>query len=671
MAKITWRTKLYLFAAIIAILPLAISSFNMIGITRDEVKSNVNTDLIRTAGGVAEEINNLYTQNWLTPLLLVKSGIELQGIDIAGVYMQSVIDNSVDLLSLNLFLEIEPEVFGLALKARNAAILEEKSDYDEEGVYSIDAGDLDEMIPSGKRFSRPAYIEDVGMWVITCIVPVETGTGYPSYLAAKISLNSLYNKIAGHPFKENGDLYLIDRDGRKLFSQDTTDLSDFKLVKLAKEILQAGRRGQIVETFTKPDGKEIVGSYSFPLNMPWAVIAERDEEEAYIAVGKMQTTLGLWALVGLGIAFILLFISSRQISKPISKLSGVAGEISGGNFDVKVDYHAKDEIGFLGDTLVEMAQSLKKSFATITKQNKELEEYSHTLEDKVARRTAELKQKNEDLELAMKKLKDTQDQLISHEKLASLGALTAGIAHEIQNPLNFVNNFGKLSAGLVDELNEELADFKEEIPDEALDIIEEILEDLKLNVTKISEHGGRAQGIVKGMLQHSRADTGEMQMADLNEMVKESMNLTYHGIRSKDQEFNIKMNSEFDPAIGKIKINPQALNRVFLNIINNGFYAANERKKKDSGHNPEFWLKTEKSGDNAVVRLRDNGTGIPEKILKKIFEPFFTTKPTGEGTGLGLSLSYDIVTKMHKGELKVETKENEYTEFIISIPLSL
>ena len=294
------------------------------------------------------------------------------------------------------------------------------------------------------------------------------------------------------------------------------------------------------------------------------------------------------------------------------------------------------------------------SESTISK-NKELER-------QVFERTQQL---NESLEI----LKSTQAQLIQSEKMASLGELTAGIAHEIQNPLNFVNNFSEVSSELIDEMQDELATGN-------LQIAIEISDDLKQNLIKINHHGKRASGIVKEMLEHSRTSTGQKELTDINALADEYLRLAYHGMRAKDKSFNADFKTEFDETLPKINVIPQDIGRVILNLLTNAFYACTERsrsavteKKKMNieGYEPVVYVSTRRVGQKVEIRVRDNGNGIPKLVLDKIFQPFFTTKPTGQGTGLGLSLSYDIV-KAHGGELKVETKEDAGSTFIIYLP---
>ncbi len=300
------------------------------------------------------------------------------------------------------------------------------------------------------------------------------------------------------------------------------------------------------------------------------------------------------------------------------------------------------------------AEETQKEAKAMGQRNKELTELNSKIE-----------MQKQELEATLAELKAAQAQLIQSEKMASLGELTAGIAHEIQNPLNFVNNFSEVSNELISEMEEELDKGNAAGA-------REIAKDVQQNLEKILHHGKRADGIVKGMLQHSRSSSGVKEPTDINALADEYLRLAYHGLRAKDKSFNATMKTDFDETIGNINIIPQEIGRVILNLITNAFYAAPlppEGGFPDPGykHSPTVWLSTKKVGDKVIVSVKDNGPGIPKKILDKIFQPFFTTKPTGQGTGLGLSLSYDIV-KAHGGELMVETKEGEGSEFIILLP---
>jgi two-component system NtrC family sensor kinase len=278
-----------------------------------------------------------------------------------------------------------------------------------------------------------------------------------------------------------------------------------------------------------------------------------------------------------------------------------------------------------------------------------------------------LHQQKAELETVLYNLRNTQAQLIQSEKMASLGELTAGIAHEIQNPLNFVNNFSEVSNELIDEMKEELANGN-------LPPATEIADDIKQNLGKINHHGRRADAIVKGMLQHSRKSTGQKEATDINALADEYLRLSYHGLRAKDKSFNADFKTDFDETVGKINIVSQDIGRVLLNLFNNAFYAVNKklianRSPLTDDYKPLVSIQTKKINNKIEISVSDNGNGIPQNIVDKIFQPFFTTKPTGEGTGLGLSLSYDIITKEHNGTIKVESEEGEGSKFIIQLPL--
>lgn len=288
------------------------------------------------------------------------------------------------------------------------------------------------------------------------------------------------------------------------------------------------------------------------------------------------------------------------------------------------------------------------------KNNKQKQKANHLLQDE-----------KEKVEAALGELKATQQQLVQSEKMASLGELTAGIAHEIQNPLNFVNNFSEVSNELIAELEDERQKPKDQ-RDEAL--IAEILTDVKQNLEKINHHGKRADAIVKGMLQHSRTSSGQKEPTDLNALADEYLRLAYHGLRAKDKSFNAELVTDFDPSVGKVNVVAQDIGRVILNLITNAFHAVNEKKKSGiEGYKPNVSVTTKKNGKRVTISVTDNGNGIPEAIREKIFQPFFTTKPTGEGTGLGLSLSYDIITKGHGGTIDIKSEPGQFTTFTINL----
>jgi two-component system, NtrC family, sensor kinase len=358
---------------------------------------------------------------------------------------------------------------------------------------------------------------------------------------------------------------------------------------------------------------------------------------------------GIVLLIGILIGYLL----SRSISVPVQALRNAANRVGKGDLTQRIQKVGKDEIG-------ELARAFNKMTEDLSLTRKELDESNISLSAA-----------NNSLNTTLSELKSAQVQLIQSEKLASLGELTAGIAHEIQNPLNFVNNFSEVNAELIEELKTERLKPPAE-RDEKLE--NEILEDIKANEEKIVHHGKRADAIVKGMLQHSRSSSGQKEPTDINALVDEYLRLSYHGLRAKDKSFNATFEADFDPSIGKINIIPQDIGRVLLNLFNNGFYAVNERQKAEgvirkAEYTPKVTVSTKKADGKIEIRVKDNGNGISQNIVDKIFQPFFTTKPTGEGTGLGLSLSYDII-KAHNGEIKVESRQNEGSEFVIELPVA-
>ncbi|ALW84810.1 histidine kinase [Hymenobacter sedentarius] len=324
-------------------------------------------------------------------------------------------------------------------------------------------------------------------------------------------------------------------------------------------------------------------------------------------------------------------------------------------------------------TFVIIARNQKKTLEKERLQREEeekakrlIEAQNVELERLVTERTLALTHQAEELRSALTELRTTQAQLVQSEKMASLGELTAGIAHEIQNPLNFVNNFADVTVEILGELREEQCR-----PERDPTLEGELLDDIDQNLQKIHHHGQRAASIVKAMLEHSRATTGERQPTDINQLADEYLRLAYQGLRAKDKTFNATLDTNFSPLLPKVEAIGPDLGRVLLNLFSNAFYAVRQRQLRgEAGYAPTVSVCTSQRDEHVEIRVRDNGLGIPEAVRQKIFQPFFTTKPSGEGTGLGLSLSYDIVTQGHSGTLTVESQEGEFTEFLISLPIN-
>ncbi len=382
-------------------------------------------------------------------------------------------------------------------------------------------------------------------------------------------------------------------------------------------------------------------------------VARRDAStrQAELAV-KLAIVGGIGALV---LALLFTALTVRSVTVPLMQVERGMASITRGELDVAMPSTGAHEIvamiktlGMLRDSLIERDR----------------------LERERQRAESEIRAARDAAEAALHDLKAAQANLIQAEKMASLGQLTAGIAHEIKNPLNFVNNFASLSIGLLDELNAAAASAFEALAPHQRREVDEVTEMLTGNLKRIVEHGKRADNIVRSMLAHSRSGGGDWQSVDLNALVEESLALAYHGARAQDQDFNITLEREYGADVASVELVPQDMTRVFLNLIGNGFYAANKRRRtmNDGTFRPALTVTTRDLGKAVEVTVRDNGFGIPDDIRDKLFQPFFTTKPPGEGTGLGLSISYEIVTKEHGGTIRVASEAGAFTEFIVTLP---
>ncbi|HWF08058.1 MAG TPA: ATP-binding protein [Bryobacteraceae bacterium] len=363
-----------------------------------------------------------------------------------------------------------------------------------------------------------------------------------------------------------------------------------------------------------------------------------------------QITLSIF-LVSTIVALIAAWLIARDVSRGLTALKAGAAAVGAGDLNHRIALQQKDELGDLAHAFDDMSAHLGAARGQLTA--------AHEQE----------KRKSEDLAAALEELKKTQDKLLVQQKLASLGTLTAGIAHEIKNPLNFVTNFAEILKSLVGDLRASVLSQKDRIDPDELDFMEGTLDDVAVNASKIREHGRRADEIVKGMLMHSRGQKGQIQPTNLNSLVAEYVKLAYHGLRAQDVNFNLTIDEHYDPAIPEMNLVPHDLSRVILNIANNGAFAADQKARRAGrDFKPTLRVSTMNRATDVEIRIRDNGDGVPEEIRQKVFEPFFTTKPAGSGTGLGLSMSYEIIVQQHGGQLRVETEPGEFAEFIINLP---
>ena len=474
----------------------------------------------------------------------------------------------------------------------------------------------------------------------------------PAVTSVGVNLKLIWDVIAALRVGEGGYAYVTDAAGRLIAHPDMslvlreTDLSALPQVARAIRAAKGGAEWTSTAGVTGPSGGVVLSAAAAVPRLGWLVFVEipRREVLAPVLVSLYQTL----ALLGLSTLFALLLggYLARRMAEPIRQLQAGAERLGEGELSQRVPVTGGDEIGKLAERFNRMASRIQEA--------------QETLEQKVRDRTQELQRSLEDLHAA-------QDRLVQSEKLASLGQLTAGIAHEIKNPLNFINNFSALSVELLDELDAALKGAA--LDDDLRAEITATCQLLKQNLERVEQHGKRADSIVKNMLLHSRTGSGDRREVDVNALVEESVNLAYHGARAEKPGFNVTLKRDFDPAAGSISAFPQEITRVVLNLVSNGFYATAQRQETAaSGYEPTVTASTRAVGDMVQIRIRDNGVGIPDEVKAKLFNPFFTTKPAGEGTGLGLSLSHDIVVKQHAGSLSFNSEVGVFTEFLISLP---
>ncbi|MBV8122058.1 MAG: HAMP domain-containing protein [Alphaproteobacteria bacterium] len=487
--------------------------------------------------------------------------------------------------------------------------------------------------------------------------------------AAEVNLKFIWDLVTAMQVGRGGSAYIVDRRGRLIADPDLslvlrqTNWTHMPQVATALAQLQSGTPREGAFTAKGPNGVVSLTAFHAVPRLDWIVFVKLPLAEAlapvYAAIYRMAALLaaGLLLAAAAGVAL------ARRMVVPIRRLQDGADRLGSGEHGEPIDIHTGDEIEILADRFNQMAAKVRESY--------------ETLEAKVEARTEALRTSEHTArearlaaEAALADLRQAQDRLVESQKLAALGQLTAGIAHEIKNPLNFVNNFAELSGELIDELQSLLAAKSTSLPDEARAEIEDLTQTLSGNLARIVEHGRRADSIVKNMLMHSRAEGGERRATNLNALVEEALNLAYHGARAEHPDFNIALERDLDPAVGALDLYPQELTRVLLNLFSNGIYAMRERQRttRERDYAPQLAVATRATGDRVEIRVRDNGTGIPEAVRAKIFDPFFTTKPAGEGTGLGLSLSHDIIVKQHGGSLGVATEPGRSTEFIVTLP---
>ena len=447
----------------------------------------------------------------------------------------------------------------------------------------------------------------------------------------------------------------IHTDLEPVFSQlselGLSEGSGFDLVE--RELTLTGRQ-QVLLTLNRDIAIDLVGEVDGLVSAANVSVSNATQASAQaILLGRILLLAISAASIGGALLIAWLYVGRVLLSR-LQRLSDRMRQMAGGDLEAQIDISGRDEVA-------DMAAALEVF------RRHALEVQRLNLVEKLAE---ELQDKNEQLESVLADLQKAQDQIVMREKLAALGELTAGVAHEIRNPLNFVKNFSEGSVDLIDELKEVMEEAKEKPGEEQDGLIEDILTDISENLTRIQSHGNRADRIVHDMLTMGR-DSGESQVTNLNNLVDEHARLAYHSARATDPNFQLDLKQDFDPTVGEMEVVPQDLGRVFLNMVGNACYATDEKRRTggDSSYVPTLWLITRRTDEHVEVRVKDNGNGIPPEIADRIFNPFFTTKPTDKGTGLGLAISSDIV-RQHGGAIRVESEPGEFTEMIIQIPLA-
>lgn len=465
---------------------------------------------------------------------------------------------------------------------------------------------------------------------------------------------------------ESGETFLVTEAGGKLILQSPLRYNKeanfiryisphSPLAAFAVDILNGKR---LVSKVIDYRGNEtlMVGRYLLP-TLHWTIITKIDVDELLAPINHLKIASLLMALITAAFVIFAAVRVAYSITHPILVMTKKTRLMAAGDLSQHIDIEGNNEVGRLAKSYNEMANQLKNMI--------------QHLDTIVANRTEEVDLQNLRLENTIEELKQTQNRLISQEKLASLGALTAGIAHEIKNPLNFINNFAELCVQIETELHEHIEKLKNIIPEDEFNTLQEYLSTMKMNLDKIYEHGKKSDSIIHNMLQHSREGiVGERVVTDLNALINEYTTLSYHGMRAQDSTFNVKIEKNLDPTLPPVYLVPQEISRVILNLLNNAYFSVHLKKKNlGDDYTPIVKITTEHLNNLAIIKIWDNGQGISPEVFPKLFTPFFTTKPSGEGTGLGLSISYNIIVQGHQGSLTADSEEGEFAEFIITLPI--
>lgn len=520
------------------------------------------------------------------------------------------------------------------------------------------------------------------VWIISVLLGLYDGDRFQGLVAIDILWDDILKHVEKVALGKTGGVFLVDSETGKILTK-TREGTGQTLLRVqapfheslydksgGQEAWEPILRGANLSVVRSELGDEFVVSSKRLSSIPWTIVAYQSRRELR---ESLYRSLAVFLLVGVGLlAFLSVgaYLTVRNIAAPIHQLVEVMKQVRSAHIDeLQAPVIGTVETRELGGIFNHMLRTIGETTREKEASYAKLEESHRTLEHKVEERTRQLQEKNTHLENTLAQLTATQEQLIAKEKLASLAALTAGIAHEIKNPLNFVNNFAELSSDLVLELREgvEARQAKEGTPGPSFD---EQLRELAQNIQKISEHGKRADSVVRAMLLHSNTNVAEQQKTDLNALLETYVKVAYRSAEMTDSHFEVSIRKELDPSVGEILLFPQDFGRALLNVINNSFYAMHQKAQQvGQAFCPELFVATRRVQDRIEVCIRDNGIGIPVEIREKIFNPFFTTKPAGSGTGLGLSITHEIIVQEHRGRIRVESEEGRYTEFTFLLPV--
>ena len=631
MLKLKWQYKLFILAALLAILPALFISTRLISITETELTSKINDELLSATDKLSDDLYSFFSENYQKQMLIKKTvENENLGVDEKISVMIASVEEIEEFLSIALFFKNSSSSFDMALQVNTEDMdaLIDQNNIDKKIIYG--------SIPKGYEFnsndqfelSPIKYIKELEYWIIHYVIPVHINGAPDAYMLTTVKLNGLRQRLINDNFNQIGSLYIMDQAGRFILTKSSELPHSNFIIEDALEMLHGNSRITVVTNYEKGNNK-IVASFAYPVNLNWVIIAELAEEDAYAAVSEMNSVLLVWLIVVLALSLLAVFLFTNILKKPISKLVGLAGEISKGNFDVELDYKQKDPIGTLGNTLVGMSKSLKESFSKIEVQNKQLEEYSKSLEDKVAERTKELKETNEDLQKAYLQVLD-----LNKEKSEFLGIA----AHDLKNPLGAIRGYGDL----------------------ILDDKKMKRKDLEKYIGQIVHSSDRMFSIISSLLEVNKLEEGQVKV----EISRVEMNLILKTVVANNAENaekkNIKLILTSSEKSVFLESDELLLSQIIDNILSNAI--------KFSPHGKEVFIELKKAGGRVIIKIKDQGPGFSENDKKVMFGKFakLSARPTGGelSTGLGLSIVKKLI-EMLDGSIRVESEEGNGAEFIL------